>query len=292
MDDAALVRMQALAARTHPQHSGHHPGGLAWSVRSVQGQGAAAMRFWREDGVDAGWAWADGPASVELCIDIGHPHATDVAREAVAWFTTRAPDDEPSRTTVRPDEHLLLEVLHEAGFLPEDGPFFVDHHLDLARLGSLPPASPAPGYRLKAVRDGEAAPRAACHRAAWGSPEQPSRVTTTSYAAVMASPTYRADLDWVAVAGDGSWVASCLVWLDPASGVALVEPVGCAPDHRRRGLASAVSLAALHAARDAGASSALVCPRGDRAYPAPLDLYQKLGFEPGERTVTLAREPD
>ncbi|CAN5298269.1 hypothetical protein BH09ACT12_BH09ACT12_32530 [soil metagenome] len=246
------------------------------------------VRFWTEHDRDAGWAWAEEPTWLELCIDAGDPHATDVAREAVAWFLAEAPDDVPARTMVLDDEHLLLEVLAEADFLPEDGPFFVHHHLDLERI---PPVRDVPCFRLKPVRACDATPRAACHRVAWSSPEHPSRVTTTSYAAVMATPPYRPDLDWVAVAADGAWVASCLVWLDTATGVALVEPVGCAPEHRRRGLAAAVSLAALRAARDAGATRALVCPRGDRAYPGPMALYQGLGFEPGERTVTLVREP-
>ncbi len=245
------------------------------------------MRRWVERDGLAGWAWAEEPTWLDLCVDPSDPHATDVAREAVAWFLEHAPD-EAARTMVLADEQALLRVLAEADFLPENGPFLVHHHLDLARL---PAAPEVVGYRLRAVQDGDAAPRAACHRAAWGTREHPSRVTTTSYAAVMATPPYRADLDWVAVAGDGTWVASCLVWFDPLTGVALLEPVGCAPDHRRRGLAAAVSLAALHAARDAGATRALVCPRGDRDYPGPLALYQSLGFVPGDRTVTLVREP-
>lgn len=280
--------MQALGSRLWEAAPRHHPGQLAWCARSIEGADAGAVRFWSEHGADAGWAWVQEPASLELCIDPDDLHATDVAREAVAWFLADTPDDRPARTTVLAGEHLLLEVLAEAGFLPEGGPFFTHHQVDLARL---PAVSAVSGYRIKVVRQGEATPRAACHRAAWGSPEHPSRVSTTSYAAVMATPPYRADLDWVAVAGDGSWVASCLGWLDPATGVALLEPVGCAPNHRRRGLAGAVSLAALHAARDAGATRAVVCPRGDRAYPAPQALFRGLGFEPGERTVTLVREP-
>lgn len=288
MDETQLERMQALGSRTFARAPRHHPGQLAWSARSLEGADAGEVRFWSEHGADAGWAWAQGPAWVELCLDVDDVRATDVAREAVAWFLADAPSDEPARTTVLASEHLLLEVLAEAGFLPEGGPFFTHHHVDLALL---PPTPEVNGYRLKAVQQGEATPRAACHRAAWGSPEHPSRVTTTSYAAVMATPAYRADLDWVAVAGDGTWVASCLVWLDPATGVALLEPVGCAPEHRRRGLAAAVSIAALHAARDAGATRALVCPRGDRGYPAPQALYRGLGFTPNEQTVTLVREP-
>jgi hypothetical protein len=42
----------------------------------------------------------------------------------------------------------------------------------------------------------------------------------------------------------------------------------------------------LHALRDAGATAAVVCPRGDDAYPVPGLLYRGLGFRPGARTVT------
>jgi GNAT superfamily N-acetyltransferase len=83
--------------------------------------------------------------------------------------------------------------------------------------------------------------------------------------------------------------ASCCVWLDDASGVALVEPVGCRREHRRRGLASAVSLAALHAARGLGGTTGLVRPRGDSDYPGPGRLYRGIGFVPGPRTRTWAR---
>ena len=290
VEENRLVRLQALGSRTWGRAPRHHPGQLAWSARSIEtaGPGPEVVRIWTEHGADAGWAWVPEPTWVELCVDPDELHATDVAREAVAWFLAGAPRDRPTRTMVLTGEHLLLAVLAEAGFLPEEGPFFTHHHLDLARLPAMPAVD---GYRIKAVGEGQAAPRAACHRAAWGSPEHPSRVTTSSYAAVMATPPYRAELDRVAVAGDGTWVASCLAWLDPSTGVALIEPVGCAPEHRRHGLAGAVSLAALHAARDAGATQALVCPRGDRVYPAPQALYRGLGFEPGDRTVTLVREP-
>ncbi|MGA8846944.1 MAG: hypothetical protein WB471_10055, partial [Nocardioides sp.] len=222
MDDTQLVRMQALGSRTFVRAPRHHPGQLAWSARSLESADTGDVRFWSEHGSDVGWAWAQESGWVELCLDVDDLHATDVAREAVAWCLDRARDDQPVRTMVLASEHLLLAVLTEAGFLLEGGPCFTHHHLDLPLL---PPRPEVSGYRLKAVRDGEATPRAACHRAACGTAGVPSRVSTTSYAALMATPPYRADLDWVAVAGDGAWVASCLVWLDPMSGVALLEPV-------------------------------------------------------------------
>ena len=48
---------------------------------------------------------------------------------------------------------------------------------------------------------------------------------------------YRADLDCVVEAPDGSLVAYCLAWLDDANRVGELEPVGTHPDYRRRGLA-------------------------------------------------------
>ena len=287
MRDDDLRTLQSLASRVWTTAARHHPGQLAWSARYAEVT-SDDVRTWVEDDEVVGWAWAEEPDWLELCVDARHTFATDVAREAVAWFVDRAPEG-PTRAMVMASDHLLLTVLGEAGFVPEKGPWFTHHHLDLTT--SLPAEVPTvPGYRLRAVRDGEAAPRAACHRAAWTPPGGTSRVTTAAYDALMRTPPYRTDLDVVAIAADGSWVASCLVWLDEATGVALVEPVGCAPDHRRRGLASAVSLAALAAARAAGARQALVCPRGDQDHPVPGVLYRGLGFEPGERTVTLVRE--
>jgi len=100
------------------------------------------------------------------------------------------------------------------------------------------------------------------------------------------------ELGHVVVAPDGEWVASCCVWLDTATGVALVEPVGCVEEHGRKGLATAASVSALTAARDAGATTGLVCPRGDDDYPGPARLYQRIGFAPGARTRTYRRRRD
>ena len=139
------------------------------------------------------------------------------------------------------------------------------------------------------VEPDEAEARAACHRAAWTPPGGTSRVTTGAYARLMRTPPYRHSLDWVALDADDQMVASCLVWLDDLTGVALVEPVGCAPEHRGRGLAGAVSLAALAAALRDGATTGLVCPRGDDGYPVPARVYRGIGFTPGPRTLTFVR---
>jgi ribosomal protein S18 acetylase RimI-like enzyme len=121
----------------------------------------------------------------------------------------------------------------------------------------------------------------AVHQAAFA----PSHVDEESYRAITVAWPYRSDLDCVAVAPDGSFVAFCLVWLDERNAVGEMEPVGTHPGHRRRGLGSAVCLEALSRLRDAGATSAIVSARGDDAYPSARALYASIGFREHTRNV-------
>ncbi len=73
----------------------------------------------------------------------------------------------------------------------------------------------------------------------------------------------------------------------PASGSS--SPSAACPEHRGRGLAGAVTLAALHRLRELGGHTALVSPRGDDGHPGPQRLYRSLGFEPSARTRTWTR---
>ncbi len=277
----ALPVMQVLATRIWTPESRHHPGQLAWSfaygLPEELGHGPAAVLD--RDGEVVAWAWAESDDWMELCVD---PAALDAGDAAIGWFLERAGEGVVRTMALDTEEHLIA-LLDLAGFaVEEDAPWFTHHFLDLAAVPELH----VTGYALRHVEPGEAAARAACHRDAWSAT---SKVSTGAYERLMRTPPYRHDLDWVAVDGDGRMVASVCVWLDADTGVALVEPVGCVPEHRGRGLAGAVSAAALGAAREAGGTTGLVCPRGDDGYPVPMRVYQRLGFEPGPRTITLVR---
>jgi len=91
---------------------------------------------------------------------------------------------------------------------------------------------------------------------------------------------------WFVSPAAGDPAAACrLLWVD---GVAQVEDVGTLPRARRRGLAQAVVLAAVAAARRDGAEEIVIAADAD---DWPHQLYAKLGFEPvGEATV-LRRLP-
>ncbi len=278
--EAALPQMQRLASRIWSRDSRHHPGQLSWSVYYGEGLDPGPVHLVSVGGGDVvGWAWAESDSWLELCVDPAHP---EVAPELIAWFLARAPEVGLSTMVLETERHLLGPLV-DAGFAPTDLPWFTHHFLDLAELEPVPEVE---GYAFRHVEPGEAEARAACHRAAWSAT---SRVTGAAYAQLMGAPYYRHDLDWVAVERDGDMVASVGLWLDPDTGVALVEPVGCAPEHRGRRLAGAVSLAGLRAARDLGATMGLVCPRGDTDYPVPGRVYRSIGFRPGARTLTLTR---
>jgi len=282
----ALPAMQALASRLWTPETRHHPGQLAWSYAygepDALGHGPAALLD--RDGEVVAWAWAESDDWLELCVD---PTALDAGEAAVTWFLERAGGEVAVRTMALDTEEHVFAILGRAGFLPEEEtPWFTHHLLDLAELGDEPVV---PGYTFRHVEPGEAAVRAACHRAAWSPPGGTSQVTAAAYERLMRTPPYRHELDWVALDASGGMVASATVWLDPDTGVALVEPVGCTPEHRGRGLAGAVSVAALLAARAVGGRLGMVCPRGDEGYPVPMRVYQRLGFAPGARTVTFVR---
>src|SRR5439155_22625088 len=86
---------------------------------------------------------------------------------------------------------------------------------------------------------------------------------------------YRPKLDRIALTDDGEVVAFCTAWLDEENAAGLLEPVGTVSDHRRKGLAAAVCLDALHALRAAGARTAQVASETDAAAAT----YASIGFE-------------
>ena len=91
--------------------------------------------------------------------------------------------------------------------------------------------------------------------------------------------TATVEIRFFAVLVDGKPVSCADLYL--AGGVAQVEDVVTAPEHRNRGFASAVVLAAVRAADDAGAELVFLVADED---DWPQQLYRRLGFDPIGRT--------
>jgi GNAT superfamily N-acetyltransferase len=272
--------MQELVQRTWSARSHLHVGDVAWERSVALGQEHTwRTSLWEDEGQVVAWGWVELPGQLLMVVDPARP---DAATQVVAWFRETATAEQLSCGTLETEQHLA-EPLTTAGFRPDDqAPFFTHHRHSLDDLRT--PVVPD-GFRVRHARPDEVGKRAAVHRAAW-SDWGPSKMTNEDMAAVMSCWPYRSELDWVVEGPDGDFVATALIWLDEVHGCGLVEPVGCAPEYRRRGLGQAVNLAALHALRETGAVEALVCPRGDDGYPKARALYQSIGFKPGSRTRT------
>lgn len=277
-----FLAMQALTQRVWAGNPRWHVGELAWSRYCLPDAGAGwRTALWSDGDRPMAWGWVELPGDLSLVIDPSRPELVDGVLE---WFDEIAGPGEHS-CMVLETEGTTIEGLVAAGFTAApERPYFRYHAMPLE---ALPEPVLPDGFRLRHVERGEAEARAAVHRAGWS--DFGSRVSTANYTAVMAAWPYRPELDWVVVAPDDTWVASALGWLDDINRCGLLEPVGCDPSYRRRGLARAVNLACLSAMGDAGATTGLVNPRGDDGYPVPGRLYRGIGFQPGPRTVTCVR---
>lgn len=276
-----LLRMQDLAQRMWSPDRRFHIGDLAWGRYSIPGaEEDFRTSLWEHEGRLVAWAWAELPGHLEALTE-----DADLLPEMLSWFERTAAGPELSCMVMDGDDEVRRTLEMRGYRSQEGGPYFTRH---VRELVELPPVVLPEGFTLQPVPDGEAARRAAAHRAGWS--DFGSRVSTESYAAVMNAFPYRPETDLVVEAPDGEWVASALGWYDEANLLGLVEPVSCHPGYRRRGLARAVNIALLHAFRDLGGTSAVVLPRGDDAYPAPGLLYRSIGYRPQQRTVLYSRQ--
>ena len=276
----ALPAMQDLTSRCWTPDGFRHPGQLAWSLGYALPEDLehGPVRLWYDGGEVAAYAWLESPTWAEVCV---HPAYAGLVPEVVGWLAETA--EGSLATMVGENERWLVEGLVEGGWEPtQEAPWMTQHTVALA---DLPPVPTVPGYTFRAISPDEVAARAECHGGAW----EGSKVSEAAYRRLMTLAPYRPELDWVAETDAGEMVASALLWWDEVTGSVLVEPVGTRSEHRGRGLAGAVSLAALTAARDLGATHGLVIPRGDDDYPVPGRVYRSIGFRPGPRTVRLSR---
>lgn len=277
-----MQRVSAESWRLDPRLVQLTVGELAWSAYQHVGRDDDWKRaVWFDGDEPVAWGWLTRPASLEWQV---RPDRPELANDVVAWFDEEAEAAE-RHVEVRAANRVGREALERRCYEPRpDAPFMVLNTIDLG--GIAEPTLP-PGYRLTTLAEmPDLERRVDVHRAAF----HPSRVTNESYRKLMADAwPYRPELDCVAVAPDGSFASYALGWLDEANRTGELEPVGTHPDHRRLGLATAVSLHALRSLRGAGAETGIVGSRGDDDYPAPKRVYEAIGFRELTRTLPYAR---
>ncbi len=90
-------------------------------------------------------------------------------------------------------------------------------------------------------------------------------------------PDYKPDLDIVVQAPDGWLVAFCICWFDEQSANGRIEPLGCHPDFRGRGLGKAVLSEGLRRFQSRGAQKVFV--ETDNFRDAAMRLYESFDFQ-------------
>jgi ribosomal protein S18 acetylase RimI-like enzyme len=138
------------------------------------------------------------------------------------------------------------------------------------------------GFSCLELADAAIAPRAAAFNAAFPG----ESMTAEDYRCLMSSPGYDRSLDLIVVDPSGVVASFCTLWHDAVNRVGLVEPVGCDPRFRRRGLSQAVMLEGLRRLQERGATKAVV--RVHHKNAAALVLYAACGF--GVVTSTFGYE--
>ena len=274
-----LLEMQKLASKLWGAGRRWTPGEIAWSVLTEPDEPDVLF-------LDDGWVWKQGGCTSILAITL------KTAKAAVDW--ARGSDIE-----VLDGDVTLKAAVRNAGYREvPSAPFSLDVRMSTS---GAPAPTVAQGYIVRsAAKDDDLV---SVHRASWQpqhlpfapehrpviEPDATSAFTRDNLAAIQSAWTYRRDLHLVVEAPDSSLVASCIAWFDEPNKTAAIEPLGVHPDHRRRGLAGALTLHAVSAIRDAGGREVVIHPRGDPAYPAASRAYFRIGFAPIDRTRRFAQ---
>jgi ribosomal protein S18 acetylase RimI-like enzyme len=245
-------------------------GDIDWWRSSEDDPDHLVAQLWLDGERAVGVAWPADP-QVDLLV---HPHYRALEADMLEWAELRRLEAPECPVTLRAwayeGDARRRALLDARGYVRSSTCL----QYRLRRLGGpIEPRALPPGYRVRNVAGlHEAEARVAVHRDAFA----PSMMSLAYYNAALRMPTYRADLDLVVEAPDGSLVAFCIVWWDAANRLGTFEPVGCHSAHRRLGLASAVMAEGLRRLSALGAELAQVTSaRGSQHAEA---LYESLGF--------------
>jgi mycothiol synthase len=129
------------------------------------------------------------------------------------------------------------------------------------------------GYTIRSMAGDEDIPGRTLASAKANNLSRPASVE--EFKKLQSAPMYRADLDLLVVAPDGTIAAFATVWFDAVNRIGYFEPVATHPDYQRRGLGKALMNTGLRKLKMLGATDAYL---GAAAEGAAARLYESVGF--------------
>ncbi len=255
-----------------------HVGDLYWRfLRDVEGYRTNLFPMWFDrQGHLLAYAQFDPPSVCDMLV---HPDHRGGALEdqMLEWAEERSEQElsalGKSGGVTAPclDNELgRRKILQQRGF-HEKGQQFIHffRSLDQPTIKKVI----ASGYQVRSMRDqNEFLQTVETSRELHGR----NRLGPARYKRMLGSGGFTPEQDVVALDSEGRIVAACIWWLDEFNKVGKLEPLGCHPDHRRKGLATAVIAESLLRLRSRGAESVVVCTNSKST--AAIRCYESCGF--------------
>jgi RimJ/RimL family protein N-acetyltransferase len=236
---------------------------LQWWWRTPRASDQLEQRFWVDQHGPAATAAFTQWGDVWGCDPVGLPSLADDLLPAVwssALQTIRDLDLRSVEALVREDDARLLELLTGSGFVATDDTSGISWMDAADRPSVVPPPA------VFTVVDRTQQPERPHPMVPRNGAEAEARLRTCSL--------YDPALDLAVVIADGDVAGYALFWLDPVTGVGLVEPVRVEEQYWRRGLARAMLTDGLDRLAQGGARRLKIGYASDAARA----LYLSCGF--------------
>ncbi|GAC1357152.1 MAG: hypothetical protein NVSMB42_16140 [Herpetosiphon sp.] len=309
-DDRDLESIcKLLAARDARDKSDENPGYARLHVRATQDADRARnIRLWTsQDGTLHGFGWLYIPRPADV-VDAflwfavaSSAYGGALESRILAWADKRTGEVSTEhglpgllRLGVRSDRDAELALLQEHGFQP------VRSFVRMARSLRLPIDVPVvpPGFTLRPLNGvGEAQAWVELFNQSFIDHYNFHAATLEQRVAFFVAPYYRAELDLVVTAPDGSFVALCFAEINDEQNnlhhrsIGKICDLGTRRGFRRRGLARASLLAGLQRLAKAGMQTAWLFVDAQNPTGA-IHLYEATGFKPDVTVITMVRAHD
>lgn len=250
-----------------------HPGDLGWNWSLGEDELAAALRVWRRGGQIVAMGMVDDDTGlIRLAI------APSVVDDDALAARLLADLSDPGQGVLSAGAGTVearfgtafRELLHRSGWVADEAwtPLCRDLAAPVQDRGLRVEVIDTHNVQERVLQD-----RVAVQRAMFPN----STFTLERWQTMAAASPYRRARCLVGYDHDGAAVAAVTVWSAGPARPGLLEPLGVHRDHRGHGYGPAITVAAAHALREMGSSSATVCTPSSNV--GGVATYVSAGFQ-------------